>query len=462
MERILVVDDEPMNLKLTKFILENADYEVVTAESGMAGIELLQEIPFDLLLLDIEMPDMDGLEVLRRIRNIPAIAKTKVIFLTASNSQSDLTDAARLHAARFVQKPCLPEVLLRVVREAFEETTASLLLIVDDEPMSRALTKNAFESLFRVECVSSGQEALSFLQESIPDMILMDLYMPGMDGLETFLEIRKLDNCRHLPVIFMTAADDNATELELFQAGAVDFIRKPFIAEIARERVKRILELQRLQNFLHEEVDRRTAQLLDSARKVKRLTKQIIFALAGAIDAKDAYTNGHSSRVAEYSREIARRMGKDEEEIEDIYYAAMLHDVGKIGIPRDIIGKTSQLTEEEFEVIREHTVKGEKILKTISELPRLSIGARWHHERYDGGGYPDGLSGNDIPEIARIICVADCYDAMSSNRCYRKALSQRIVRDEILRGRGTQFDPIFADIMLAMIDEDTRYRMREM
>ena len=108
------------------------------------------------------------------------------------------------------------------MREAFEETTASLLLIVDDEPMSRALTKNAFESLFRVECVSSGQEALSFLKDAIPDMILMDLYMPEMDGLETFMKIRELDNCRHLPVIFMTAAEDNATELELFQAGAVE------------------------------------------------------------------------------------------------------------------------------------------------------------------------------------------------------------------------------------------------
>ncbi|MBQ9345987.1 MAG: HD-GYP domain-containing protein, partial [Oscillibacter sp.] len=208
-------------------------------------------------------------------------------------------------------------------------------------------------------------------------------------------------------------------------------------------------------------VERRTAQLTESNQKVKRLTRQIIFALAGAVDAKDAYTNGHSGRVAEYSREIARRMGKDPADIEDIYYAAMLHDVGKIGIPKEIITKNSSLTEEEFAVIREHTVKGEKILKTISELPRLSIGARWHHERYDGSGYPDGLSGRDIPEIARIICVADCYDAMSSNRSYRSALSQRIVRAEIQNGRGTQFDPTFADIMLDMIDEDTEYNMRE-
>ena len=270
MERILIIDDEPMNLKLTKFILDNAGYEVVTTESGISGIELLQEIPFDLLLLDIEMPEMDGLEVLRRVRNIPEIAKTKVIFLTASNSKSDLSDAARLHAARFIQKPCLPDVLLRTVREAFEETTASLLLIVDDEPMSRALTRNAFESLFRVECVPSGQDALDFLEQAVPDMILMDLYMPGMDGLDTFRKVKKMAHCRHVPIIFMTAAEDNETELELFRAGAVDFIRKPFIAEIARERVKRILELKRLQNFLHEEVDRRTAQYMESARKVQR------------------------------------------------------------------------------------------------------------------------------------------------------------------------------------------------
>lgn len=462
MERILVIDDEPMNLKLTKFILDNAGYEVMTVESGMAGIELLQEIRFDLVLLDIEMPDMDGLEVLRRIRSIPEIAKTRVVFLTASNSRSDLTDAARLHAVQFVQKPCLPDVLLGVVKEAFVEKNTSLLLIVDDDPMSRAIALNAFESLFRVECAASGQEALDFLAQSAPpDMILMDLYMPEMDGLDAFRQIRNLDKCRHVPVIFMTADDDSETELELFQAGAVDCIRKPFVAEIARERVKRILELKRLQNFLHEEVDRRTAQFMESAKKVKRLTKQIIFALAGAIDAKDAYTNGHSSRVAEYAREIARRMGKEADEMEDIYYAAMLHDVGKIGIPREIIGKTSKLTEEEFAVIKEHTVKGEKILKTISELPRLSIGARWHHERYDGSGYPDGLYGNDIPEIARIICVADCYDAMTSNRSYRGALSQGIVREEIRRGRGTQFDPVFADIMLEMIDEDTHYDLRE-
>ena len=461
MERILIIDDEEMNLKLTKFILDKAGYEVMTAKSGAAGIEILREIRFDLVLLDIEMPDMNGLEVLRVIRSIPEIAKIKVIFLTASTSQADLSDAFHLQADQFIQKPCLPDALIKKVKEAFVQKDNTLVLIVDDNRMNRIITRQVFDAVYRVECVASGEEAIEFVKKTVPDVILMDLYMPGMDGLAAFEHIKAIESCRRVPVLFLTADDDNETELRLFQAGAVDFIRKPFIAEIVRERVKRILELERLQNFLHEEVDRRTAELLDSNQKVKRLTRQIIFALAGAIDAKDAYTNGHSARVAQYSREIAARMDKTPEEIEDIFYAAMLHDVGKIGIPKEIIRKTSRLTDEEFSVIREHTVVGERILKTISELPRLSIGARWHHERYDGRGYPDGLSGKDIPEIARIICVADCYDAMTSNRCYRNALSQKIVRDEISSGRGKQFDPVIADIMLQMIDEDPGYAMRE-
>ena len=134
--------------------------------------------------------------------------------------------------------------------------------------------------------------------------------------------------------------------------------------------------------------------------------------------------------------------------------------MGKIGIPLSIINKPGRLTPEEYEEIKSHTVRGYDILKTISELPELSIGARWHHERYDGNGYPDRKAGEDIPEVARIICVADCYDAMSSDRSYRKALPQHMVRSEIENGRGTQFDPDIAKIMLKMIDEDTDYKMR--
>lgn len=200
------------------------------------------------------------------------------------------------------------------------------------------------------------------------------------------------------------------------------------------------------------------------ARKSKRERERLIHvvaSLADAIDAKDAYTNGHSRRVAEYSREIAKRFGYDENAQSKVYMMGLLHDVGKIGVPDAVINKTGKLTDEEFEMIKAHPGIGSRILENIREMPELSAGARWHHERYNGRGYPDGLAGKDIPEEARIIAVADAYDAMSSNRSYRNTLPQEVIRGEIEKGKGGQFDPTFADIMLAMIDEDKDYNMRD-
>ncbi len=212
-------------------------------------------------------------------------------------------------------------------------------------------------------------------------------------------------------------------------------------------------------------VHTRKADELDESER-RRKEQQLLFeqtaeALASAIDAKDPYTNGHSRRVAEYSLKIARTVGKSEEECERVYFAALLHDVGKIGVPSSIINKKGRLTDEEFEQIKRHPVLGGQILSIIKQSPWLSIGARYHHERYGGRGYPEGLRGEDIPEIARIIAVADAYDAMTSNRSYRNAIPQHIVREEIVKGIGTQFDPVFARAMLRMIDVDTEYRMQE-
>lgn len=195
--------------------------------------------------------------------------------------------------------------------------------------------------------------------------------------------------------------------------------------------------------------------------KLEKILRQIVMALTGAIDAKDTYTNGHSVRVAEYAAEIARRAGFSTEIQNNIYVMGLLHDVGKIGVPDAIINKPASLTDYEYEQIKNHPVMGARILKNITEFPKLITGARWHHERYDGNGYPDGISGEDIPMEARIIAIADAYDAMSSRRSYRDVLPQEKVRFEMERGKGTQFDPVFADIMLGMIAEDTDYEMKE-
>lgn len=215
-------------------------------------------------------------------------------------------------------------------------------------------------------------------------------------------------------------------------------------------------------NYLKTKAELSEAREHEAALKAKeKLSSEVLMAFSKAVDAKDHYTNGHSERVANYAKEIARRMGKEEKEQEEIYELGLLHDIGKIGIKKDIINKKGKLTDEEFAKIKEHTTIGWDILKTITEIPWLSKGARWHHERWDGKGYPDGLSGENIPEEARIICLADSYDAMTSKRSYSSPRSQEEVRAEIVRCSGTQFDPEIAKYLIQMIDEDEKYLLRQ-
>ncbi len=204
-----------------------------------------------------------------------------------------------------------------------------------------------------------------------------------------------------------------------------------------------------------------TNELVKARDEIKVLSVEVMEALAHTIDAKDEYTRGHSIRVARYARMIAERMGLSEEQCENIYYRGLLHDIGKIGVPNEIINKPSKLTDAEYDVIKTHPVTGFDILAEIKSRPDLATGARWHHERFDGTGYPDQKSGYDIPIEARIIAVADSYDAMTSNRSYRGYMSQEKVRSELEKNIGTQFDEKVARCMISIIDEDKDYTMHE-
>ncbi|MCQ2506942.1 MAG: HD domain-containing protein [Lachnospiraceae bacterium] len=215
------------------------------------------------------------------------------------------------------------------------------------------------------------------------------------------------------------------------------------------------------QKEIRNATQKENVKLIQLQRYQKSFSDQLINVLTGAIEAKDKYTQGHSGRVARYSREIVRRWGGDEKLQEEIYFIGILHDIGKISIPDEVINKRGKLTDEEYAQIKLHTTAGYQILRLADVIPDLATGARWHHERFDGKGYPNGLKGEEIPLIARIISVADAYDAMTSSRSYRDVLDQKFVRNEIEKGMGTQFDPEFAQIMLDMIDEDVYYEMRQ-
>ena len=335
------------------------------------------------------------------------------------------------------------------------------IIAVDDDIINRMTLEAILSVDYDFIAVSSGPEALMLLASQLADLILLDINMPEMNGFEVLAALQKNPQTSAIPVIMLTGDLDQETEVAGIQAGAFDFVHKPFIPTLILRRIERTLQLKALQHHMQQEIDKQTAIAQAQLASTQRLFREMIEALADTIDAKDKYTRGHSHRVADYAWEISRRAGKSEQYQRDVYYMAQLHDIGKIGIPSSLINKNGKLTDEEYASMKQHTTIGSAILSHVKEMPELVSAARHHHERYDGKGYPDGLSGNDIPEKVRIIAVADAYDAMTSKRSYRDALPQDRVRHEIASGRGSQFDPVFADIMLNMIDDDVHYQLRE-
>ena len=198
----------------------------------------------------------------------------------------------------------------------------------------------------------------------------------------------------------------------------------------------------------------RVKQLLKEQKRDAKIIEQSISTFINFIEAKEPNTKGHSERVARYSRLLAREMGYSPLECNRIYYVALMHDCGKISIPISILQKPAKLTDEEYEVIKQHTVYGDKMLRDFNSIEGINLGALYHHERYDGNGYPAGLAGENIPLIARIICVADSLDAMNSNRCYRERLTKEVIMDELIKNKGKQFDPVVIDYMIKLIEQN--------
>ncbi len=342
----------------------------------------------------------------------------------------------------------------------FNKKKSRSVLIVDDDNMNLQVAGKILSSAgIRVTALRSGKALLDYIEgtnhHQYPDLILLDVKMPEMDGFEALRRLRLISSAAaKIPVVFLTADESSGTESRGLSLGAMDFIRKPFVPEVLSLRVQHIIELVTLQNQLSYEVKMKT-------QENRMLLIHVVESLAAAIDTKDIYTRGHSGRVAEYARRIAKHAGYSEFRQEEVYMMGLLHDVGKIGVPNSIINKPASLTDEEFAVIKKHPGMGAQILENIKEDPELTIAAKFHHERFDGKGYPDGLSGFDIPEVARIIAVADAFDAMSSDRSYRGKLSEEKIIEQLTGGRGTQFDPKFADIMISIMKEDKDLQKKE-
>lgn len=321
-----------------------------------------------------------------------------------------------------------------------------IILIVDDDRLTLATAQNLLGDSYKVVAVNSGKQAYKYLSRHTPDLILLDINMPEIGGFEIMKTLQGDARWSKIPVIFLTADRSSETEVECFRVGACDFISKPFEPQIMMSRIKSTLELDGYRKDLQRRLDEKT-------REMERITIQAIMTVANTVDAKDDYTKGHSMRVAAYAEMMAQRLGWTEEEIQNIYYVAMLHDVGKIGVPDAVLNKPFRLTDLEFRLIKGHTIMGAEILNDFKMFPNVNVGAKYHHERYDGKGYPEGLKAESIPLVARIIGLVDSYDAMTSNRVYRRRLSDDIVMEELRKGKGTQWDPELVDIFIELIKE---------
>lgn len=319
------------------------------------------------------------------------------------------------------------------------------ILIVDDSKTVLNQVMMLLKNSYHVFPAISGESAFKIMKHQIPDLILLDLMMPNMDGKEFFNKIQEAESWSDIPVIFLTSDTQDKTEAECLNLGAYDFIGKPIVKEVLLSRVEKTLELMDYRKDLQKKLDEKT-------RQIETAYLQTMATLAHTIDAKDPDTNGHSLRVASYTKQIAENLGWSRQECDNAYYIALLHDVGKIGVPDAVLKKQDQLTNDEYEMMKQHPAIGADILKDIKMLDGLSYGTMYHHERYDGTGYPHGLKEEEIPLIARIISVADTFDAMTSTRCYRKGLDQEIAMAELKRQSGRQFDPVIVEKFLQIAD----------
>lgn len=311
---------------------------------------------------------------------------------------------------------------------------AARILVVDDEPaivdvLSRLLTRDGYQ----VVTARNGAEALRAVDAQRPDLILLDVMMPELDGFTVCQRLKSDVQTALIPITMLTGQDDFEHRKRGMEVGADDFLAKPFEQSMLRARIQSQLRLKGLTDQLEH-------------------TENVIFMLALAVEQKDAYTEGHLRRLQSYSEQLALDVGLEEGMVRAVRYGGILHDIGKIGISESILGKPSALTSDERLHIQQHPAIGARIVAPMRFARDVEPIVRHHHERWDGGGYPNGLLGEQIPIGARIVAITDSYDAMITDRPYRAALSQLEAILQLREGSGTQFDPFLAERFIRMIE----------
>jgi putative two-component system response regulator len=345
------------------------------------------------------------------------------------------------------------------------------ILVVDDTPDNLIMMSELLKDEYKVKVANNGEKALKISQsQTPPDLILLDIMMPVMDGYEVCRQLKSNPQTQHIPVIFLTAKTDATDETKGLEIGAIDYITKPINPAILMARVKTHLDIKRMQDFLLNQNSFLKAEIIKRTREITAIQDVTIHAMASLAETRDNETGNHIRRTQNYVRVLAQKLRHhprfahfldDDNIIELLYKSAPLHDIGKVGIPDKILLKPGRFEPEEFEIMKQHPALGRSAILNAEyelgiEVPFLKYAkeiAYAHQEKWDGSGYPLGLAGDNIPISARLMAVADVYDALISRRVYKEGMSHEQAVQLITEGRGSHFDPDIADAFLELQDE---------
>ena len=446
--QILVVDDQRSVRKFIISLLQGTDAKIMEAGNGKEALGILEsQGPVDLILSDVDMPVMDGLKLCETLKISKRFRAIPVIMVSTFDSEHDVERGFQAGAYSYIPKSevqaRLPEAVRRLLYQ-YDFRKGQTILVVDDSASLLLMLSEALTGAgFNVMTAENGKLACEVLQGKRPDLILSDIAMPEMDGHALFRWIRSQADLKEIPFVVMSIHHKNHYIARMVEQGAAAYLNKPFNMAEVMIIIERLLSDQF--RLLLKEREKLTSE--------RNMLLASIASLVNALEARDAYTKGHSMAVAKIVAAMSEIHGMPSEKIERAVIASQLHDIGKIGIRDHILLKKGKLTADEFETVKTHAAIGAEIVAAVPSLADIVPLIRSHHERFDGSGYPDGLQEKTIPLVARMIAVADTYDAMISNRPYRDGHLIEHTLETIRQLRGSQLCPVCVDLFFKWIEQ---------
>ena len=481
--KILIIDDEEV---ICKHLQRELQKEGFTVEYRISPLNVLEDLkrakedgePYSLLFLDIRMQGMDGFELLEEIKK--ARLNLNVIFITGHGDEEKAIKAIRLGAFDYLNKPiflkelhtAIYRIKQKMEREKKESFRHHVLVVDDEKDLCDRIKHELDKEGYQVTAIYDSEEGLNYFKNNRVDIVIADFKMPGMSGLEMIKQCKEITD--NFISIIITGHGDQETAIGALRMSISDYLKKPISLEeliISVDKGAELLLLQRglsahkreleietaiknqYADNLEKIVEERTKELQQSYEKLRKTVEGAINTIAKMVEAKDPYTAGHQQRVSQLATAIAKELNLSQDKVEGIKVASLIHDVGKIGLPTEILSKPSQLSDIEFNLLKEHSQIGYDILKSIDFSYPVAKIVLQHHERLNGSGYPQELKGENVLLEARIIGIADVVEAMSSHRPYRAALGIDAALEEISQNRGILYDPEVVDACLKLFKE---------